>query len=320
VSLGNRGGEGLSRRFGMLLDAHVHMFPVVRGVCRGQGETTSERYGMIRRQGRGLERFFPPSFEYSGFPYDVFLQYLDWAGIEKAILFQSCVYGYHNDYYVHHAVGRHSERFKAYALVDPRTENARTRIEAVMQRGFVGIKLDASELPIRLDSEQVLAAGECLTKHNGVLALDLGWEPGAPDYYQIDELKTLLRKLPELRLHVAHAGLGGKPIEAIGESVLQEIGELSQIGSDVVYDISAFPDLVPETEQYPYPSAQALLHRVVSVLGADAILWGSDAPQILRRCTYGQSVRWVLDCDGLDEDQKRKITFGNANRWYFEGG
>ncbi len=303
----------------MLLDAHIHMFPVVRGVCLGREETTSERYGMVRRQGRGLERFFPPSFEYSGFPYDVFMHYLDWAGIEKAVLFQSCIYGNHNDYYLHHAIELLSDRLKAYALVDPRTENARTLIDAVMQRGFVGIKLDASELSIRLDSEQVLVAGECLIRHNGVLALDLGWEPESPDYYQIVELKKLLRKLPGLRLHLAHVGLGGKPIAATDEGVLQEIGELSQIGNDVVYDISAFPDLAPETEEYPYPSVQTLLYRVVSVVGADALLWGSDAPQILRRCTYRQSVQWVLECDGLDADQKRQITFGNANRWYFEG-
>lgn len=304
----------------MLIDAHIHMLPVVRGVCLGREETTSERCGMIRRQGSGLEQLFPPSFEYSGFPYDVFIRYLDWAGIEKAILFQSCVYGHHNDYYLHHAIEPLSDRLKAYALVDPRTENARALIDAFMQRGFVGIKVDASELPIRLDSERVFVAGECLMKRNGVLALDLGWEPDAPDYYQIVELKKLLRELPGLRLHLAHAGLGGKPIAAIDDGLLQEIGELSQIGNDVVYDISAFPDLAPETEEYPYPSVQSLLYRVVSTVGTDALLWGSDAPQILRRCTYRQSVRWVLDCDGLDADQKRQITFGNANRWYFERG
>jgi len=296
------------------------MFPVVRGVCSGSVETTSDRFGMVRRQGRGLERFFPPSFEYSGFPYDVFMHYLDWAGIEKAVLFQSCIYGNHNDYYLHHAIEPLSDRLKAYALVDPRTENARTLIDAVMRQGFVGIKLDTSELPIRLDSEQVLVAGECLMNHNGVLALDLGWEPESPDYYQIVELKKLLRKLPGLRLHLAHVGLGGKPIAAMDEGVLQEIGELSQIGNDVVYDISSFPDLAPDAEEYPYPSAQALLYRIVSIVGTDAILWGSDAPQILRLCTYRQSVRWILECDGLDADQKRQITFGNANRWYFEGG
>jgi len=296
------------------------MFPVVRGVCSGSVETTSDRFGMVRQRGRGLERFFPPSFEYSGFPYDVFLNYLDWVGIEKAVLLQSCIYGNHNDYYLHHAIEPLSDRLKAYALVDPRTENATTCIDELMQRGFVGIKLDASELRIRLDSGQVLAAGECLMKHDGVLALDLGWDPEAPEYYQIDELKTLLRKLPGLRVHLAHVGLGGKPIEAIDEGVLQEIGELSQIGNDVVYDISSLPDLAPETEEYPYPSVQRLLYRVVSALGADSLFWGSDAPQILQQCTYRQSVRWVLDCDGLDADQKRKITFENANRWYFEGG
>jgi len=180
-----------------------------------------------------------------------------------------------------------------------------------MQRGFIGIKLDASKLQIRLDSEQVLVAGECLMKYNGVLALDLGWEPEAPDYYQIVELQKLLQKLSGLQLHLAHVELGGKPIEVIDGGLLQGIDELSQIGNDVVYDISAFPDLAPDTEEYPYPSLQMLLYRIVSIVGTDAILWGSDAPQILRRCTYRQNARWVLDCDGLDADQKRQITFGN---------
>jgi len=86
----------------------------------------------------GLERFFPPSLEYSGFPYDVLMHHLDWAGIEKAVLFQSYIYGYHNDYYPHHAIEPLCDRLKAYALVDPRSENAQALIDAFMQRGFVG--------------------------------------------------------------------------------------------------------------------------------------------------------------------------------------
>jgi len=31
---------------------HIHMFPVVRGVCLGHEETTSERYEMVRQRGR----------------------------------------------------------------------------------------------------------------------------------------------------------------------------------------------------------------------------------------------------------------------------
>jgi len=120
-----------------------------------------------------------------------------------------------HDYYLHHAIEHHSDRLKAYALVIPRKENGRTLIDAFMRRGFVGIKVDASELPIRLDSKRVLAAGECLIRHNGVLALDLDWEPDAPDYYQIAELKKLLWKLPGLRVHLAYVGLGGKLITAI---------------------------------------------------------------------------------------------------------
>jgi len=103
----------------MLIDAHIHMFPVVRGVCSGNVETTSDRFGMVRQRGRGLERFFPPSFEYSRFPHDVLMHYLDWAGIEKAVLFQSCIYGYHNDYYPHHAIEPLCDQLKAYALVIP---------------------------------------------------------------------------------------------------------------------------------------------------------------------------------------------------------
>jgi len=271
-------------------------------------------------KGRGLEWFFPPSFEYSGFPYDVFIHYLDWCGIEKAVLFHSYVYGYHNDYYLNHAIEPRSNRLKAYALIDPRPENAKTLIDAFMQRGFVGINVTAPKFPIRLDNEQFLGACECLMKHNGVLALDLGWEPESSDCYQIVGLKKLLQRLPELRLHLAYVGLGGKLIAAFDKGLLEEIGELSQIGNDVVYDISAFPDLAPDTEEYPYPSARTLLYQIVSIFGTDTILWGSDAPQILRSCSYRQSVQLVLHCDGIDAEQKRQITFGSANRWCFKVG
>ena len=121
----------------MLIDAHFHTFPVIRGVRLGVEEITSERYGMVRRKSRGLERFLPPGFEYTGYPIEVAVQYLQWGEIEKAVFFQSYVYGDHTDYYLEHVVPH--ANFRALALIDPRKQDAPKLVRHLISQGFVGI-------------------------------------------------------------------------------------------------------------------------------------------------------------------------------------
>jgi len=300
----------------MWIDAHVHTFPVVRGTRLGTEEVTSERYGWVRRQGRGLERFFPPSFEYSGFPAEQYREYMTWCGVEKAVLFQSYVYGTHNEY-IHELYREHPETYRILGLVDPRREEAAGEVAGLLDLGFSGIKVESPDLPLRLTDKGFFACCEKLADRGAVLAIDLGWEPESCYYYQMDELKSVMKSFPGMMLHLTHVGLGGRSIGAETDAVLADVAELKERCRRIVFDVSAFPFLAPEEEEFPFPSAQELLNRVIDVVGTDTVMWGSDAPQILRRCTYAQSARWVQDCPGLDEKTKRAILFDNCDRWYF---
>ncbi len=303
----------------MLIDAHVHSFPVVRGVRLGVEEVTSERFGMVRRENKGLERFFPPAFEYTGFPREVLNEYLTWCGIEKAVLLQSYVYGKHNDYYFEHFLKLYPDKFRAFALIDPRVDNSPKLVEDLVSgKGFVGIKVELPDLPVNIEHKGMIACCEKLESIGGTLGIDLGWEPDSSYFFQLEGLKKLLQRFPQLRLHLTHFGLGGREINAIGNDLLESISELNSIGNDVIYDISAFPFMCSDDIEYPYPCMQELLLKILQVISDDKIMWGSDAPQILRRCTYAQSYRWVQDCNELTPETKMKILYQNANRCYFQ--
>ncbi len=301
-----------------LIDAHVHCFPAVRGVRLGTEQITSEGLGFVRRGDKGLERFLPPTCEHTSFSAEVLREYLVSCGITKAVLFQSSVYGAHNGYYQDHFLRKDAEHFRAFALVDPREQGSSERIrKLVVEEGFVGIKVELPDLPVRADEKAMSECCAVLQDAGGTLAIDLGWEPESPDFFQLDRLKRLLRQFPKVRLHVTHFALGGREVGSIDGELIRQISELASIGTNVMFDISAFPWICSDEKEFPYPEMQKLLERILEVVPPTLLMWGSDGPQILRRCTYAQCFRWISDHPHLTAKQKLLILFENAERWYF---
>ena len=75
----------------MIVDAHSHIFPEVRGLVRA-GPTRGLDYGGI---GVGDEtvQLFPPYNEKTEFAAEMLLANIDWAGVDKVVLLQGPSYG-----------------------------------------------------------------------------------------------------------------------------------------------------------------------------------------------------------------------------------
>ena len=98
-----------------VIDIHAHIYEQVAGITRGQ-PMRSTGLGRVAIGNREVQ-FLPPSFEQSRSTAQMLIAYMDWCGIEKAVLMPNPYYGYHN-YYFEESVRRYPDRLKGVALVD----------------------------------------------------------------------------------------------------------------------------------------------------------------------------------------------------------
>jgi predicted TIM-barrel fold metal-dependent hydrolase len=45
--------------------------------------------------------------------------------------------------------------------------------------------------------------------------------------------------------------------------------------------------------EYPYPQLEAPLRTLLRLVGTERLVWGSDMPNVLRHCTYAQSLEYL---------------------------
>ena len=84
--------------------------------------------------------------------------------------------------------------------------------------------------------------------------------------------------------------------------------------SNVWLDLSALPHHLPEGD-YPFSGIDIFVRKAVDLVGADRLLWGTDAPGMLWMLTYQQMLDVVrLHCHSLTAEQRRLILGENALR------
>jgi predicted TIM-barrel fold metal-dependent hydrolase len=305
-----------------IIDAHAHTFDRVRGLT-GAGITEPLPLGKVRLGNRGVMRLMPPLAINTSFPPEALLEYMDWAGVEKAVLLQAPLYGELNQF-VYLAVNRWPDRFWGAACVDPWSKDAlRTFSQVVNDLGFRAIKLEMSESlgllgihnSIHLDDEQVEWFWEESEKKQLIITLDLG--PIGGSAYQTDALKNVLSHHPNLIIVIAH--LAQPPIKAEKDCQMNRLWQ-EQVSlarhPNVWLDLAALPSYEGEGD-YPYPRASNFIRQAIELVGSDKIIWGSDIPGMLAYATYEQLINYIVRyCDFLSEADRSKIFGDNALQIY----
>lgn len=312
---------------GIIIDAHLHVVPCFCGM-RNEMFIHGERYGKLRRgrlgkwrrsAKRGPYRFMPPSFESSTVSPEVALEYMDWVGVEKAVLLQAPMYGDHNEY-LSELVCKYPDRFVAFAIVDPREGNlAVEKLEfAAKELGLVGIKLEPPDTPFYLDDTRYEAYWNKVAELNLLVGVDLGWDPPENPYsFQLDRLERVVQKYPNLTFIVLH--LGVSELWDLKQDypfpVLQKTLELKRY-PNVWFELSGLQEFAEE-EEYPYPRAQKIVEVAVEKVGAERLIWGTDFPGILIFCTYEQCLNLIRNhCNFLSTREKELILGENALKVY----
>src|SRR5436190_13125116 len=165
----------------MIIDAHAHIMRRVQGRI-GAGRTRSLPYGRIQVGEQGTSRLLPPLNPVTGFPPEILLEHMDWAGVDKAVLLQGSFYGTPNRY-VAAAVKRYPDRFVGAAFIDPRSRGARRAWDRLTQeQGFTIVKFEMSEgfgftglyPDLSLLSDEMAWMWEAAERQGLVIVLDLG--------------------------------------------------------------------------------------------------------------------------------------------------
>jgi predicted TIM-barrel fold metal-dependent hydrolase len=307
----------------VIIDAHVHIVDKVEGLT-GAGPTRSLGYGKISWGSRELQ-LLTPSANPTSFSPETLLAYMDWAGVDKAVLLQGGFYGDKNDY-VASAVARWPDRLVGAGYFDPCAAGAEEafrrcvdelgfwilKFELSVETGLVGLHPD-----LRLDGERMAWIWYEAERRDLVVAVDLGAVGSAS--YQTDALRSVLDRHPRLRVVIAH--LAQPPIATVGDPELDALWEaqLRLARRPTVWlDLSSLAAYAATIEEYPYPTAQSCIRRAVELLGADRLLWGSDLPGLLSVATYPQLLAFVARrCDFLDAHDRARILGLNAEDVYF---
>jgi predicted TIM-barrel fold metal-dependent hydrolase len=311
----------------MIIDAHTYIYDRICGVTQ-YGVARPLGYGLANFGANRLNRFLPPAFVDSNCPVETLLAYLDWLGIDKAVVLTQNVYGYANDY-VAESVRRFPDRFVGVGSLDPLASNSSETLEfLLLSLGLKGINLDlgahsgllALRPDFRLDDQRVTTLWKFLEHQESTLVLDFGGSYGTSGH-QLAELRLVLESCPDLKIVVSH--LGFPPILGDeGWGTDHDWHDLLDLAIDfnVWFDTAIFwfsTALKGGAEEYPYPSLQEVFRRALDRIGPSKLMWGTDMPAVLCWSTYPQNLRWIeAEISALSQHEQDMILWKNALQVY----
>ena len=306
----------------MLIDSHAHIFPRVNGIT-SRGVTRGIGLGRIR-VGNEPQQLLPPYSRRTLFTPEMLLANLDWAGVDRAVLLQGPFYGECNEY-VLKAIQTYPERLAGLAYLDPWEAEVRSNFTRICQgEHFKGVKLECSvptglvglHPEARLDDPEIAWLWTELASNHLVLVLDLGGIGSAS--YQTLAVQEIATRHPDLRIVIAHLAQPAPGIEF--NSKLRKLWqEQINLGflPNVWFDCAALPAYFPE-ENYPFPSAEIYLRRVIEEIGPAKVLWGTDQPGLLTSGNLPQLVRMITrHLEFLPPNQQDMILGENAAGIFF---
>ncbi len=109
------------------------------------------------------------------------------------------------------------------------------------------------------------------------------------------ELEAVLRRHPNLRLFIMHAGW----------PMVDQMLTILWHNPNVYFELGHLQIAISRAEYYSY------LKRFVDAGYGDRVMYGSDIPLDV----YGEGIRAILDAEFLTEPQKRDILYNNAARF-----
>lgn len=300
------------------IDAHLHLAQVLAGYCR-RGELRAAGNGRAVWGNGEVFDLIPQTGEYGevNFTAEKALELMDKNDVERAVLMQGSMYGFQNIYH-RELLKKYPDRFCPTCTIDPYMTNAVETMEGFFEEGFHAAKFEVSSGgglmgchdPFDLAGPVMMPLYRIVNAHKGTLALDVG-DLTMPSHQPLS-LARIADACPDMKLVVCHLLA---PMEGREKELELSLKLLDK--PNVWFDIAALPKIVaPGT--YPFPKVHEVLKMAKGILGADKLLWGTDAPFAATQDSYEHLWDYLEKGDAFTSEELAKVFYDNAKHVYFE--
>jgi len=272
-------------------------------------------FGRFEWSRNGVEyyiQYMPTGLEDMTAPPDLLLAMMDCAGVDGAVLQCGRVYGRLNAYYATLLSDRPELEERLFPLFsleagDMHTKEGINRLErAVLQSGLRGLHVSVEETTFKELSRPFWNRVE-------QLKIPVFFAFSQVQETWISTLKAMDRWVndyPTVPCVIPQAW-PLSTVEPGDEIQIPEFARALARKGRVLFEI-AYPIGRGGIEDYPYMVARQSIRKLYEAFGPRSLVWGSDAPNVERYCTYGQSLAYLLEgCDFIAEKDMELIVGGN---------
>lgn len=299
------------------IDAHLHVADIIAGYCR-RGELRAIGQGKAMWGNGEVFQLIPKEYGDSwNFPAEKALELMDQNEVERAVLMHGSMYGFQNQYH-YQLMKKYPDRFCPSCTVDPyMTNHLETMHYYLEDLGFHLVKFEISSGgglmgchdPFSLASDRMMEIYEIIEKNHGVVAMDVG-DPTMPSH-QPEALARIADSFPGLKLVVCHLLAPMEERKAEWRKSLELLRK-----DNVWFDLAALPKIVA-TDSYPYPRVHELIREAKELVGADRLMWGTDAPFAAVLDTYEHLTDYLEKQEIFTEEELEGFYYKNAYHVYF---
>ncbi len=303
------------------IDAHLHLAEVIAGYCR-RGELRAIGNGKAMWGNGEVFQLIPPEFGDSwNFPAEKALELMDANEVERAVLMNGSMYGFQNQYHAT-LLEQYPDRFCPSCTVDPfMTDHFKTLEYYLEKLHFHLVKFEISSggglmgchdaFPI--DNKRMMKIYELIEKNHGVVALDVG-DATMPSH-QPAALSRIAETFPQLKVVVCHLLA---PMAARRKEWRASLEMLNK--NNIWFDLAALPKIVA-ADPYPYLSVHEVIYEAKEILGAERLMWGTDAPYACTHdadSTYEHLTDYLYKQNRFTQEELQAFYYDNAYKVYFE--
>lgn len=279
--------------------------------------------------GEGLYlQYFAPSLENQASSPEYMVAEMNYAGVDVAVLQNAPMYGVLNDFFAD-CLRKYPKRFIGLGHVweaSAHTDEQLSELDRCANAlGLGGIFYSMMGFWMggyrdNLDDAKYRPFWEEIRRLQMVVFWDAnGFGSNTAESYS-DQLHRICQ------VHERHAGIAGVLVQAFplsfygreGRYVLPDaaytLGELPGFCFELAYPISNGREW-----EYPYPETWPFIHQLYDHFGPERLVWGSDMPNVLRFCTYGQSHQFLRHCNFLSDQDLGLILGRNVARLFHMG-
>ncbi len=243
---------------------------------------------------------------------ELFMDYMDEAGVARAVFVQPWFYHWDNRYMVS-CLRRFPDRFRGVCVIDPRGREAPAVLRGWRVAGVTGIRLRPFREGERpgpgpwLGTDETLPLWEALAETGTIACILFAGT-------DLSRLPPILARFPSLRVVIDHLN-NPVPAEGLGQSRFRALLDLAR-HPQVHVKLSGFHHWCQD--RYPYRDGLPFAEAAVRAFGADRCMWGSDFPHVLAGCGYVRSRNLLpREATFLSKEELDLVMGGTAERLWF---